>query len=987
MATADIPLGYDKPLKNLLDDLKTDSTRGLKEEEAGMRLLGTGPNIIPVVKGSFWQVYLAPLFDWLISTYLVMTGALLVLSLWDPSVFSQASFWLVIVGINFAIAIVQQARAQKKMDALQKLSAPTSKVIRDGETQEVPAEQLVPGDIINLQQGDKIPADSRIIKSSNLLVNESSLTGESIPVEKAEKGEEALDPNTPISERSNMVYNGSYVEVGTAIAVVVNTGVRTELGKISQDLSELNTGEIPLRRKINVLGRYLAMAMLIFLAIQIVYKGYILYEDDKLDSQSKVAQELALGVITSMSIMPINIPLLTTIVLLTGVLAMASHRVLISNLAAVESLGRVSVLCSDKTGTITYSQMTVKRIWDGNYLYGVSGLGYGPTGEIRDLILIPTEAKAQSTIPQEYSMAEDFAMATMNLAYPGSSLEVLLVACYLNNDAKVLIDEMVGCVGCDATWRAIGDPTDAALVTLFNKSSLDREEIEGRYNLLRELPFDSRLKRMSKVFLDFRPGISVFSKGATEVILPRCTKIGAPYEQSPLTEKQRQMIQEFTDDHAELGFRVLSVAYKQYDDFIEVSELERDEIESDLTYLGFVCLLDPPREGVRQSVEECLSAGITPIMITGDAPATAGTIAENVKIVEPDQKARVRWGHEAESLNDDDFEKTRVFARVAPKDKQVIVERYQNKDRVVAMTGDGVNDALALSMADAGVVMGISGTDVAKQAADIIITDDSFNSIVTGIRQGRNLFQKIRMMIFFYICINLAEALLYFGATFFLDGAILDNWQRVYIFSLAHGLPPMAMIFDRSDKGIMEREPLDGEGIFNKNLLLALFVTALALSSMLYLVFYLTYNEVIPVVEFNRSGIDFSPSDWYSDDNIVGPDGWKHAKARTMLLTTIFFCECPIVLSFRRMNKSILSAFTEDRFWLVYFCVFLLPIAHIVLMYFPPFQEILVDYTTINLELIFLTPLDWVICIGAAMLPIAALEGLKAYKRTKGEYF
>ncbi|MFX0117181.1 MAG: cation-translocating P-type ATPase, partial [Candidatus Hodarchaeota archaeon] len=895
MATAEIPLGYDKSLETLIEELQTNPTRGLEQEKAGMRLLECGPNIIPVVKGSFWQVYLAPLFDWMITTYLIMTGILVILSLWDENVQLQAAQWLLIVAVNFAIAIIQQARAQKKMDALQKLSAPSSRVIRDGETQEIPAEQLVPGDIINLQQGDKIPADSRIIKSSNLLVNESSLTGESVPIEKAEKGEEPLDPGTPISERTNMVYNGSYVEVGTAIAVVVNTGIRTELGKISKDLAELNTGDIPLRRKVNVLGRYLVMGMLIFLFIQIVYK----FADGELDDQTEIATRLAASVITAMSIMPINIPLLTTIVLLTGVLAMASHRVLISNLAAVESLGRVSVLCSDKTGTITYSQMTVKRIWDGKHLYGVSGLGYGPTGDIRDLVLIPTEARAMSTIPEEYSIPKEFALSTMNLAYPGSSLEALLIASYLNNDAKVLVDEMVDCLGCDATWRAIGDPTDAALVTLFNKSTLNKEEVEGKYNLLRELPFDSRLKRMSKVFMDFRPGITGFSKGATEVILPRCTKIGAPYEETELTENQRSMIQEFTDEHAELGFRVLSIAYKQYDDFVDVSDLDRDEIESNLTYLGFVCLLDPPREGVRQSVEECLSAGITPIMITGDAPATAATIAENVHIIEPGQKTTARWGHESETLSDKDFEETRVFARVAPKDKQVIVERYQKKDRVVAMTGDGVNDALALSMADAGVVMGIAGTDVAKQAADIVITDDSFNSIVTGIRQGRNLFQKIRMMIFFYICINLGEALLYFGSTFILGGpAVLDNWQRVYIFSLAHGLPAFAIIFDRADKGIMEREPLDGEGIFNKNLLIALFITALVLSVMLYLVFYVAYYEVLPVWDFNKEG--YFIDEWYDPDKgFLKPDDWNHAKARTMLITTIFLCECLVVLSLR----------------------------------------------------------------------------------------
>ncbi len=571
----------------------------------------------------------------------------------------------------------------------------------------------------------------------------------------------------------------------------------------------------------------------------------------------------------------------------------------------------------------------------------------------------------------------------------GSPLELLVISGKNNNDAE-LSSEEIETTG-QTIWKSTGNPTDAALLALFHKSGLDEKDISQKYQLQREYPFDSSLKRMSKTFVetDQNPGYIVFTKGATEMIIPRCPKIVENGEIKEWVPERKESLLKFINSFAELGYRILSFAYKRIKELPPKNKEERGLIESDLVYLGFVCLLDPPREDVKEAVGECHSAGITPIMITGDSKVTGGTIATQIGLLGTNQY--VQEGRVAGILKDEEFEKSVVFGRVSPQDKQTIVERYQEQDRVVAMTGDGVNDALALSMADAGVAMGIAGTDVAKQVSDIIIADDSFSSVVTGIREGRGLYHKIRIMIFFYICVNVAEALVYFGGSLLpVDNFyLLNNWQRMYIFSIAHALPPMAIIFDRFSAGITERKPIDSEGIFSKRLVYALIITAVSLSVVLYIVYFLSYEGIIAVTGFNRQG--YVPEEMYSlieePIDIFAALDWSHAKARTMMHTVIYLTESILVLSIRRIDKSLIQSFKEDRFWLAYLCVFSLPILHLCIMYVPGIQEIIVDLAGINFEIIQLDLIDWGICIVAASFPIVMLETYKWYCRKKGQFF
>ncbi|MFX0184241.1 MAG: cation-translocating P-type ATPase, partial [Candidatus Hodarchaeota archaeon] len=653
MATIDVEKelpainGHSIKLESLISDLDTNTETGLTQEEADKRLEKYGLNIIPKPKQSFWQVYLAPLLNTLIVIYLLMTGFITVLALFylflnpgDFQIWITAAQWLVIVGVNFAIAIVQQARAQKKIDALQKLAAPEARVIRDGKELEIDTEEVVPGDIIKLTQGDKIPADSRLIKSVSLRVNEASLTGESVPVNKFETGETTLKEDTPIAERKNMVYNGTFITFGSGQALVVNTGGRTEFGKISIELGELDTGEIPIRSKVNVIGNYLTGGMAIIFTLLLIYQSVLLFNNiidtspTPMEIFRNIVFTLSTLIITAMSVVPINIPLLTTIVLVTGVLAMAKHKVIIRNLASIESLGRISVLCSDKTGTITAGQMTVKRVYDAttDKHYYVTGLGYSPEGKVVEL---PDKSL------EKISERELLSASAVSIE-PDSSLGIITISGYLNNDSQI-IRETLESTG-QVIYDAAGSPTEAALLSLFSKTGLDVEKIQKEYEILREYPFDSSLKRMSKVFKGGKRKIIGFCKGATEIVLPRCTSVGYGKKKKKLTEPARRKILSYAADFASLGYRLLSFAYKDIDKLPEKGETEREEIESNLTYLGFVAVLDPPRDKVDESVQETINAGIIPIMITGDSPLTASSIANNIGMVYLKDKHHVHEG-------------------------------------------------------------------------------------------------------------------------------------------------------------------------------------------------------------------------------------------------------------------------------------------------------------------------------------------------------
>lgn len=978
---------YTLPLDDLKKRLKTDLINGLTQKEAEKRLTVFGPNTIPKIKPSIYQLYIAPLMNWMITIYLIISTVLAIFAIVIlPKIWSQVAQWFAIIAINSVIAIVQQARAQTKLESLQRLTAPTTKVIRDGKIKVIPSDQVVIGDVIKVEQGDRVPADARIIKAYGLKVNEANLTGESTDVEKFEEGH-PLPPGTSIGELKNMIFMGSYVTAGSATAVVTAVGKNTELGKISRNLEEIGPRDIPLRQKVNKIAKYLGIAVVIYLSIAIPYDILVLHTTGLLYTSEGIdithlVEEVVSKLITAMSIMPINIPLLTTIILVTGVLAMAKHNVIIRDLNAVESLGRVSVVCTDKTGTITKNQMTVKWVWtpeppDGT-LYGVSGVGFEPNGDILHIDLSHFNEIREAIVKEPEIISKGIVYVK-----PGSPLEYLLICGLLNNDSIILKEKEKRKNTEIIVYKAVGDTTDAALLVLFKKSKLDQSVYEKRFQLVRSYPFDSRLKRMSKVFKEGNQYF-VFSKGATEVMLPRCSQIISNNVDTPnpFTEDKKKEILSLVNIFAAEGFRVISLAYKKMDALPPKSPDERDIVENDLVYLGFVAIIDPPREGVRDSVVEAKGAGIKPVMITGDSLETALSVAKQVNIADDDDLAVE--GEKIEKLPDQDFVRTAVFARVSPEHKKIIVERYKAQNRVVAMTGDGVNDALAISLADVGIAMGITGTEVTKEAADMVIADDSFNSIVVGIREGRGLFQKIRAIIFFYIAVNLAEALIFFGSSFIPGFHLLNNWQHIYIFMTAHSLPPFAIILDKVSKDVMKEKPRDSEEIFNKPLLVELAIYSGILALMFYLVYFGTLNGLIPFFEENKLG--FIPALREISNDWASPVSLVHAKARTMLHTVAFIAECGIVISLRRLNKPIHRILIEDNRWILWPFILLVPLAHLILMYYPETQVILDETIGINLEVIWLTPIDWGIALVCGFLPILAFEAYKIYLLKHGRF-
>lgn len=975
---------YTLPLTELMRLLKTDLNRGLSKEEAEKRKRIFGLNAIPKLKPSLFKIYGAPLFNWLINIYLIISAILAIVAFFIlKEIWLQVTQWLSVISINAALAIIQQSRAQSKLEALQRLSAPKSKVIRDGKIVEIASDRIVPGDIIKLVQGDRIPADARIITASSLRVNEATLTGESEEVGKFER-DEVVEENALVSNRRNMVFLGTYVTAGSARAMVVKIGRETQLGKISKNLKQLNIGEIPLRQKINEIAKYLGITVLTFLSLSLTYNLVLLYFNNELFvggvlNLQLVAKVIVKSLTTAISVMPINIPLLTTVILLTGVLAMAKRRVVIRDLNAVERLGRVSVVCSDKTGTITKNEMTVKWVCIPTFnspdlLYGVTGVGFQPQGRIMkyDSTLLIEDIVGKN--PEAFEGKE----VTIT---PESILEYILFSGLLNNEG-VLVEEKVKTADKkrdETVYRTVGDATDAAILLLFHKSKLDENIYRSRFQEVLSYPFDSKLKRMTKISKDNDNGkYVVFTKGATEVLLPRCSYYvtGSIKNVETLREEYITSIANIVDLFASAGYRVISFAFKYIDKL--PSKPERDFLENNLIYLGFVAIIDPPRDGVLESVLETEVAGIFPAMITGDSVKTARRIATQVGIA--DESELAVEGLEIESLSDKEFLNTSVFARVSPEHKMLIVERYKKQNRVVAMTGDGVNDALAISMADVGISMGITGTEVAKQAADVIITDDSFNSIVAGIREGRGLFQKIRMIVFFYIAVNLAEALIFFVTSLIPNFYLLNTWQQIYIFMTAHSIPPFALIFDKLRKDVMKEKPRDTEGIFDKELLISMLLFCLSLSIMFYISYFGVLNGVIPV--FNENKVGYIPD--FNSDDVSNPANWAQAKARTMFHTVAFIAEISLIFSIRRINKSVFKTLRDDNYWFVWFLLSLVPLAHLILMYVPITQLVLMVSVGINLEVIHLTGIDWTIAITLGLVPIAILESFKLWLRKRG---
>ena len=944
---------YNMELSQVYNQFQTDPTKGLTKEEAKNRIEIYGFNEIPKASKGFIKIYLAPLFNWLIVIYLI--GALI---LFLAAIFGGEGnlifigLTLGIVLLNCLVAIIQQYRATKKLNALREMTAPTTTVIRDGEKMDIPTKNVVVGDLLVLKQGDRVPADGRIIRSSNFEVNESSLTGESEPVKKLNDGNSLSQRDISIGERINMIFYGTYITTGNGTAIAVKIGKNTEIGKISQGLEEAGTSEIPIRKKLNHFGKWLGLIVFGFWLLVLFMKWALPpYEVD-----------IVVSLNSAMDLLPINIPLLVTIILITGVLVMARQGVIIRNLASVDSLGRVSVVCSDKTGTLTKNQMSIQHVWTNGSEFKVTGSGYNPDG---DIILIddPKNPKYIKHIDEH------------------PQLKLLLISGFLNNNSALVKNEIEISGKIIPNWNVIGSPTEGALMVLFQKGM-------GSYMLddfeyIKEYPFDSKVKRMTKIYK--REGkFYSFTKGASEILMPLCKKVLYKNTEVDFIDDLKEKIIKIADIYAAQGYRILSLCYKKLDTLPPEGDESRNLSESEMIYIGFVTILDPPREGVRESVLECFDAGVDVVMITGDSPTTAKAIAKQIAIIKTDNELVVEGKDVKDIELFSEFNKIKVFARVSPEHKEDIVEKYQEVKKVVAMTGDGVNDALALNMADAGIAMGIQGTDVAKEASDMVISDDSFNSIVTGIEEGRGIFARIRAVVFFYICINVFEGIVQFiltvilGLPYFLTESFYYQW--IFLTITLHVFPGLILTFDKTPKDVMKQKPRDEEEILSKNTFFLLGIFGILLAVCMIVTYFTVITGCYPVFPGNYNFGAFNDAYLYSSEGSI--EVLTNAKTLTMLMVTLYFCETFLVLQIRRPNKSLIKSIKEDSTKFMYILIGLLFAVFLALMYIPGVQVTLANWG-LNFMFMFLTGFDWLVCFLISLISIGGLELVKYFFRRK----
>lgn len=947
---------YYQSLDELITEFTTDFSDGLKSEQLEDKYLEFGYNELPKIKKSIWKIYLAPLFNFLIIILIITGGIIIILGQPEATIIT-----FTVVIINSGTAIGQQYRAQKALESLQRIAALKTSVLRDGFEFEIPTRELIPGDIILLKEGDKIPADCRIIEYTNLTIDEAPLTGESEPVV---KDNQIIEKNSsiPIQEQHNMLFMGTYINTGRAKALVTCTGVNTEIGKISNQLNEMGSIEdIPLTRKLNRLGYILGTVVIINLVILIIYKFSILITQNKF-IEEEISKALVDSILRAMNVVPINLPLLATLVLITGVLNMAKNGVIIKNLSAIESLGRVSVICSDKTGTITKNEMSVEKFEINNIEYDIMGAGYDEPGEI---------VKDGQVINLKDNL----------------TFQKFVDSIIVNNNAKLIYEDVkvsVGEMKEMAVRRALGSPTEAALLVLAEKAGFIPYDIQRKYNILVEFSFSSEFKRMTTISnsIENEKEIFAFAKGAPERIINISSQIEIEGKIKPFNDKLKKEILNRIHRRAIQGYRTLAIAYRM---LIEVDKPIREEIEEDLIYLGFVSIMDPPRLGVRESVEECESAGIKVIMITGDHPATAKTIAAQMRIYK--EGDLVVEGNNVKDLSNSGFRHASVFARVAPSDKEIIVENYQKEGKIVAMTGDGINDALALKMANAGVAMGITGTDVAKETADMVISDDNFVSIKEGVEIGRSLFSKIRTIIFFFICLNIMEATIFFSYEFTPFILFSSNWQHIYIFGIVHSLPSLALVIDTQPKDIMNEPPRNEEELLSKNVWMMLLIQAFLMGFGLVLAIELTRNGIIPLNGWNTNEffkLSYIPEHTSHQELLA-------MKSRTMFMTTLYIIETFFIWTIRRPNKSLIKSIKDEDFsyMLLIICLITLSLHIYVICNSYELNSTINDELKLNFQLnfMFLSAEDWLICILFALPGLLGIEVFKYAARKKNIIF
>jgi len=928
--------------------------QGLTSEEVAKRLAHYGPNELKEKpRPTFLQLVIVQLNNFIVILLIVASLISAVLGDW-----LEAGVIMLIVVLNAILGVVQESRAEEALAALKKMAAPECQVLRDGQRVSVAASQLVPGDVVLLEAGNFVPADIRLIEAINLQVEEAALTGESVPVKK--DAALLLDKDATLGDRKNTAFMGTVVNYGRGRGVVVSTGMRTQLGMIADMLQAVEDEGTPLQSRLDQLGKTLGIAALAICGVVFLlgmWRGGVFSAGFTTATADIVIDSFMIAVGLAIAAVPEGLAAVVTISLALGMREMVRRHALIRKLASVETLGSATVICSDKTGTLTQNVMTVTRLWVDGKFAEVTGTAYNPKGEFH--------VDGQKADLQKV---------------PGLTTDLWVGV--LNNDAVL---EPLSEGGPNA-YRMIGDPTEGAMIVAAMKAWEKLDELPVAYPRRKEIPFDSSLKRMTTVHEITwikEEGISPFKdqsklgshaitvKGAPDLVLDLCTDYQTIEDEvMPLTDEMRARIREANDHMTNDALRVMGFAYRVESQVPE--ELTREYAEQGLVFAGLMGMIDPARPEVKPALEKARGAGLRTIMITGDYPNTGRAVAETIGLLRKGDK--VYTGTELNNMDDatlaEEVKRTAVFARVSPEHKMRIVDALRTNNEVVAMTGDGVNDAPAIKRADIGVSMGITGTDVAKGAADMVLTDDNYVSIVAAVEQGRVIYSNIRKFVFFLLSSNIAEIMIIFLATLAGLPMPLTVIQLLWLNLLTDGAPALALAMEKGDPDIMEQLPRPkNESIVNSSMRLGMFIQTIAQTGavlgafILGLSWHLEAGASIPdglnilsyVLQHDWSGVDVQT-------------------AETMAFVTLSLCELFRAYTVRSERASIfrLGVFSNKYMqYAVGLSLFLL----LMVVNVPFLQPIFNTH--------FLTGKEWLVVVALGIIPAITEEFTKLYLRNR----
>lgn len=760
-------MDYQGSKKDLLEKIGVDQKTGLSSSEAKTRLEKYGPNSI---ESSTKKSMLQKILDQIIDPMVILLIVASIISAFTGDKV-EAIIIIAIVVVNAIMSIYQEGQAEDSVAALQKMSSPEATVLRDGKRGKVKAEELVPGDIVILETGDIIPADIRLLDSRNLKIDESSLTGESVAVEK--DANEEYNEEVGIGDRKNSAYSSSIVTYGHGEGLVTSTGSNSEIGKIATSLDSVEEKQTPLQKQLNELSKKLAILVIIVCALVFVV-GYF-------RSNMTLLENFMVAVSLAVAAIPEGLTAVVTIVLSIGMNRMVEKKAIVKNLVSVETLGSTTAICSDKTGTLTQNEMTITKVFTDFKEFDVDGSGYVPEGKISH----------QGQVIDSHDQ-----------------IELLMTIASLSNDANLI--ERSG------TYEITGDPTEGAMLTLSEKWSIVQEDLNEAHPRIDEIPFDSERKMMT-TFHNIEDSFYAMTKGAPDIIIKNSSKIMIDGKLEEFTQDKKKEVLEENTKLAKKALRVMAYAFKPYET-LEGEELTTENIEREMVFVGLTGMIDPPRPEAKAAVEECHRSGIDVIMITGDYFETALAIAKDLGIAEREDQAM--QGSELNNKSEEEIREIvktkRIFARVSPQNKVQLVNALQANGNIVAMTGDGVNDAPAIKNADIGISMGITGTDVAKDTADMILVDDNFATIVNAVEEGRVIFSNIKKFVSFLLSCNIAEVLIVFLSILFGLPSPLTPIQLLWLNLVTDAFPALAIGVEPAEADIMEREPRDpNQGILS----------------------------------------------------------------------------------------------------------------------------------------------------------------------------